>query len=119
MKRARAIAAARLVQRRCEIVFVVLADRSEIRVNEPGERDHRIGRSVDRRLSAFKKRLANGHVTELGTIDQLIRQLCRRFLTEDLAHEGIVGAEHLAELRQRKGQRQLFKLGIERPIRQD
>ena len=62
--------------------------------------------------------LRKARIAQLRAIDELSGQLGRRFLTQHLLHERIVRPKRLPQLRQREGQRQLLKLGIDRLIRE-
>src|SRR3954464_1159565 len=89
---------------RVDLVLVSVANLARGGIDEPGELNHRIVRRLDRCLAALEELLAHGDVLELAAGDELAGELVGRLLPEDLAYQGIVGAEDLAQLGEREAQ---------------
>ena len=92
------------------LVFIGLADRARVGIDQPHQLDERIVRCVDGRLPAIPELVPQRDVLQRRAADEVHRQLARRLLAEHLVHEGVVGAEQLAQLGE--AERQLLDLQV-------
>ena len=95
---------------------VVLLERAPIRFEAAREHDHRIIGRIDRGYATVDQSGAGGGIAEHRAVNELLGTFARRFSAQDFADERIVGSEALAHRREREGQHQLFKFGIERSV---
>ena len=89
-----------------------LAQCARLAIDESRDLDQRILRRRHRRCAAFIELLAERHVADLRSRDQLHRAFTRRFASENFLRQRIVATELPREERERIGQRENLQIRV-------
>src|ERR1019366_7586443 len=96
-------------QDRLHFIFIALVDGDSVRLDLPHEDDQGIVAGFHRSFSTFVELLANSHIAELGSVNQLLGALVRSLTSQGFLHVCIVCAKNVLHFGQALGQQSLLQ----------